>query len=432
MSSRRIAFVDARLIDPATRLDAKGALLIEDGLIADLGPDLFADGVPDGIETVACGGHCLGPGLVDMRVHLREPGEEHMENFESAARAAVAGGVTSMACRPDTSPPIDDIALIEFVQRRARQVALTRIYPYAAATKGLAGKELSEMGLLSAAGAVGFFDGDHAIADAVVLRRALTYARMFDQMIMQHPEEPSLASGATATEGELTTRLGLPGMPAVAEVIMIERDLRLVELTDGRYHAAHVSTASAIDAIRQAKRRGLRVTCDTAPPYFTLNESSIGDYRTFAKLSPPLRAESDRKAVVAGLADGTIDAIASDHAPLDQESKRLPYAQAAAGIVGLETLLPLTLEPVHNGFLDLIDALDLVTRRPADILKLPAGRLAPGRAADLLLFDPDRPRRIEVDRFRSKSKNSPYDGRPVEGVVLRTVIGGRTVYSADA
>ncbi len=422
--SARILFRNARLLDPASGLDQPGDLLVEDGRIAALG----SPGTATSAEIVDCAGACLAPGLVDMRVELREPGAEHQESMETGAAAAVAGGVTTLVALPNTEPVIDDMALVEFVARRSRDVALARIRTYAAATKGLKGRELTEFGLLAAAGALAFTDAGNAIADAVVMRRALSYARTFDLLVMQHPEEPSLAQGGAMTEGEVATRLGLPAITPAAEVIMVERDLRLVEITGGRLHIAHVSTEAAIEAIRRAKRQGLAVTCDTAPHYFALNETAVGDYRTFAKVSPPLRSEWDRRAVVAGLKDGTIDAIASDHSPHDQELKRLPFTSAASGIVGLETLLPLTLELYHNGHLGLLEALRPLTERPAAILRLPAGRLAVGAAADLVIFDLERPWRIDVDALRSKSKNSPYDGRPVQGRVLRTVIAGRSVF----
>jgi dihydroorotase len=396
-------------------------------VIAEIGERLSRGGA----ELVDCGGHCLAPGLVDMRVQLREPGDEHQETMETAGQAAAAGGVTTMVALPNTDPVIDELALVEFIARRSRDVGLTRIRTYAAATKGLAGKNLTEMGLLSAHGAVGFTDGLVPIADAVVMQRALSYARNFDLLLIQHPEEPRLAEGGVATSGEIATRLGLPAINPVAEVMMIERDLRLVEITGARYHAAHVSTAAAIEAIRQAKSRGLRVTCDTAPHYFALNETAVGDYRTFAKVSPPLRGEDDRRAVVAGLADGTIDAIASDHAPQDQESKRLPYPSAASGIVGLETLLPLALELYHNGHVPLLTVLGALSRRPAEILHLPAGKLESGLPADLVIFDLERPWKIDIADFHSKCRNSPFDGRPVQGNVLRTVVAGRTIFAAS-
>jgi dihydroorotase len=424
----RTLFRNARLLDPATNLDRAGDLLIEDGRIAEIGGVRAARDA----EMIDCAGACLAPGLVDMRVELREPGAEHQESMNSGALAAVAGGVTTMVALPNTDPVIDEMALVEFVARRSRDVGLARIRTYAAATKGLRGNELTEMGLLAAAGALAFTDAGRAIADPVVMRRALSYARTFDLLVMQHPEEPHLARGGVMNEGEVATRLGLAGITPAAELIMVERDLRLCEITGGRLHVAHVSTERAIDAIRQAKARKLPVTCDTAPHYFALNETAVGDYRSFAKVSPPLRSEWDRRAVVLGLKDGTIDCIASDHSPHDQESKRLPFASAASGIIGVETLLPLALELYHNGHLPLLQVLKAVTQRPAEILRLPSGRLEIGAAADLTIFDLERPWRIDVDALRSKSKNSPYDGRPVQGRVLRTVIAGRSVFIQES
>lgn len=423
----RTLFTNARLLDPASGLDMRGELLSIDGRIAQIGTNLARTDS----EIIDCDGHCLAPGLVDMRVQLREPGDEYQETMATAGAAAAAGGVTTMVALPNTEPVIDEQALVEFIARRSRDVGLSRIRTYAAATKGLRGKELTEMGLLAGAGALGFTDGVTAIADAVVMRRALSYATTFDLLVMQHPEEPRLAEGGAMTEGEIATRLGLPGINPAAETIMVERDLRLVEITGGRYHAAHVSTGDAIEAIRRAKARGLAVTCDTAPHYFALNETAVGEYRTFAKVSPPLRSEDDRRAVVEGLRDGTIDAIASDHAPQDQESKRLPFLSAASGIVGLETLLPLSLELYHNGHVPLLKVLAALAQHPANILRLPAGKLAEGAPADLVIFDLDQPWRIAVDAFHSKCHNSPFDGRPTQGRVLRTIVAGRSIYAAD-
>ncbi len=429
-STERVAYVNARLLDPASGLDELGALITEGARIAELGPRVLADGAPEGLSVIDCEGHCLAPGLVDMRVQLREPGEEHKETIETGSRAAAAGGVTTLVALPNTDPVVDDVAGVEFVARRAREVKLVKVFTYGSVTRGAEGKELTELGLLAEFGAVAFTDGLSPVADANVMRRALAYARTFDLVIAQQPQEPALARGVM-NEGELATRLGLPGIPAAAEVMMVERDLRLVELTGGRYHAANVSTAAAIQAIAAAKARGLRVTCDTAPHYFTLNENAVGDYRTFAKVAPPLRSEDDRRAVAAALADGTIDCIASDHSPHDQDSKRLPFQLADFGIVGLESLLPLSLEPVHKGAMSLLALLACLTVRPAEICGLPAGRLAQGAAADLVLFDPERPWRLDPDAFLSKSKNSPFDDHPVQGRVLRTVVDGRTIYQAD-
>jgi dihydroorotase len=426
------AYVNARIVDPASGLDIKGALVTEGGLVRDFGAALFRDSPPLDFEVVDCGGMVLAPGLVDMRVQLREPGEEHKETIATAADAASAGGVTAMVCLPNTEPCIDDVAGVEYIARRAREVRGTKVFCYAAATQGLEGQELAEIGLLAEMGAVGFTDGPRALGDAQVMRRVLSYSRAFDALILQHPEEPSLARNGAMNEGEASMRLGLPGIPAVAEVMMIERDLRLVELTGARLHIMHVSTAEGVDAIRRAKAAGLAVTCDTAPHYFTLTEADIGDYRTFCKVSPPLRTERDRLAVVAGLADGTIDAIASDHAPQDQDAKRVPFAQAEPGAVGLETLLPLSLALCRGRGLTLIEVLRKLTAAPAAILRLPLGRIAKGASADLVLFDPDRPWVVDAKRMRSKSKNSPFDEMPVQGRVLRTAVAGRTLYEADA
>jgi dihydroorotase len=425
----RLLFRHARLLDPESGRDETGDLLVEGERIAAVGGDL-SDAARDA-ETVMAEGLCLAPGLVDMRVQLREPGAEHMESIESGGRAAAAGGVTTMVALPNTDPPVDDVSVVEFLARRAREVRLAKVHTYAAATKGLKGRNLTEMGLLAANGALGFTDGVKAVADALVMRRVLAYARSFDLLVLQHPEEPSLGRAGEVNEGEIATRLGLAGITPAAEIIMVERDLRLVEITGARYHVAHVSTAAAIAAIRQAKVLGLPVTCDTAPPYFALNETAIGDYRTFAKLSPPLRGEGDRQAVIEGLRDGTIDAIASDHAPWDQDSKRLPFSSAAYGIVGLETLLALSLELYHARQLDLLGVIRLMTLNPAQILRLSVGRLAPGAPADLVLFDPDLGWRICPDDFRSKSKNAPFDEWPVRGRVQRTIVDGRTIFRHD-
>lgn len=424
------AYVNARLLDPASGLDARGALMVVEERIADLGPHLFAQGVPPGIQTVDCGGHCLAPGLIDMRVNLREPGEEHKETIETASLAAAAGGVTAMAALPISEPVADDVAGLEFVARRAREVKLVKIYSYGTITKSAEGRELTEFGLLTEYGAVGFTDDVHPVASAQVMRRALSYARAFNQVMVQTPQEPELSGGAM-NGGEMATRLGLPGLNPLAETILLERDIRLAEMTGGRYHAALISTAESLNVIRRAKERGLPVTCDTAPHYFTLNELAVGDYRTFAKVMPPLRSEEDRQAVCAAVADGTIDAIASDHSPHDQDSKRQPFAQAAFGIVGLETLLPLSLALYHKGEAELLPLLAQLTCQPAAILGLAGGRLQVGAAADLVLFDLDRPARIEPAQFRSKSKNSPFEGHLTQGKVLRTVVDGRTIYRAE-
>lgn len=424
-----VLYRNARLIDPASGLDQVGDLLTMGGKIAAIGADAARD-LPAGAEIVDATGLVLAPGLVDLRAQVGEPGLEHNETIQTASRSAAAGGITALAALPNTDPVIDDEAGLEFIARRARETKLVKIFAYGTVTRETAGKEISEIGLLAEAGAVGFTDGG-PIADPALMRRALSYANGFGQTIFQHPSEPRLAGGVM-NAGEIATRLGLAGIPPMAEVIMLERDLRLVEMTGGRYHAANISTAESVAVIRRAKARGLKVTCDTAPPYFALTEVDVGDYRTFFKLSPPLRGEMDRRAIIEGLADGTIDAIASDHHPHDQDSKRVPFAQAAFGAVGLETLLPLTLELVHKGAMSLSRALAAVTSIPADILGLRhLGRLSVGGPADLVLFDLDRPWRVEAEKLASKSKNSCFDRRPVQGMVLRTIVDGRTVFARD-
>ena len=427
----RTAYLNARLLDPATELDAPGALLIDGETIADFGTGLFDGGVPEGISVVDCGGQCLAPGLVDIRVQLREPGEEHKGILYSSGRSATAGGITTLVCLPNTEPVIDDMSVVEFVARRARKAGLTKVYPYGAVTQGLRGEKLAEMGLLAEAGAVAFTDGEKSVADPQVLRRAMSYAATFDLLVVEHAEEARLAGG-DMNSGETASRLGLAGIPREAEIIAVERDVRLAGLTGVRLHLAHLSTSDSLDVVRRAKARGMRITCDTAPPYFALNEAAVGDYRTFAKLSPPLRSEEDRRAVIEAIKDGTIDAIASDHVPQNEDVKRLPFPQAAFGGVGLETLLPVSLELFQNGHLSLLEVLRLLTCAPADLMGLKAGRLERGAPADLMLFDPERGAKVDADLLLSKSKNSPFDGRPVQGQVLRTVIDGRTVFQRDA
>jgi dihydroorotase len=418
-------FTNARLVDPASGLDSHGSLLVSRGVIVDHGGSL---GVPDGAVMVDCGGAVLAPGLIDLRATLGEPGSEYRETIDSAAEAAAAGGITTLCALPDTQTPLDDPALLQFVWRRGEAGGSLSVLPYGAATKGCAGKELSEFGLLKEAGAIAFTDGTHAIGSSRTMRLALSYARAFGSFVVQHPEEPDLARGGVATEGELATRLGLPGIPAAAEAMMVARDIALARLTRGHVHFAHVSTGAALALIRQAKDEGLAVTCDTAPPYFDLNETAIGDFRTYAKLSPPLRREEDRLAVVAALRDGTIDAIASDHQPRDADDKRLPFAQAEAGGVGLVTLLGVTLARVHGGDLTLPEALALLTRKPAALLSLNTGCLARGAPADLLLFNLERGWKVEAGKLPGKAQNSPFDGRALEGQVLGTWKAGKRVF----
>jgi dihydroorotase len=400
-------------------------LLVRGGLIADLGQNI---GRPDGVEVVTAEGAVLAPGLVDMRASLGEPGYEYRETFTSAARAAAAGGITTIAVLPDTLPAIDDPALVRFVAARGEELGSFSLLPYAAATRGCAGAELAEYGLLKAAGAVAFTDGRRTIASPRLMRRALSYASAFGARIVQHPEDAELAEGGAATEGARATIMGLPGIPAAAEAICVARDLRLAELTGGAIHFAHVTTGEACDLIRRAKARGIAVTCDTAPPYFDLNETAIGDFRTYAKFSPPLRAEEDRQAILAALADGTIDAIASDHQPRDADDKRLPFAEASAGGAGLATLLAVTLAQVKAETLTMSQALALLTEKPAKWLGIEAGVLRRGAPADLCLFHPDQSWRVEAGKLPGKAQNTPFDGRALEGQILGTWKAGKRVF----
>ena len=422
---RDILFTNVRLIDPATGLDQLGGLLVRDGRIADHGPAL---GRPDEAEVIDGDGAVLCPGLVDMRAALGEPGYEYRETIASAARAAASSGITTLACLPDSRPAVDDPAIVRLLRARGEETGALTILPYGAVTRGCRGEEMAEIGLLREAGAVLFTDGQRAIADTRMMRHVLSYARGFGVRIVQHPEEPSLAAGGAASEGELATRLGLPGIPAAAEAIMVARDIRLAQLTGGALHFAHVSTGEAIELIRRAKQAGADVTCDTAPPYFDLNETAIGEFRTYAKLSPPLRPEADRLAICAALADGTIDAIASDHQPRDADDKRQPFAVATPGGAGLATLLGVTLAQVHGNGLALLHALDLLTARPARVLGSDAGTLARGAAADLCLLDFERAWRVEAGALPGKAPNTPFDGRALEGQVVSTWKAGRRVY----
>jgi dihydroorotase len=402
-----------------------GELLVVDGKIADFGASL---GNPDGAEIISAEGAILCPGLVDMRASLGEPGYEYRETIASAAQAAAFGGITSIAVLPDSRPAIDDPALVRLIASRGEETGSVTLVPYGAATRGCAGEELAEYGLLQAAGAVAFTDGRRAIASSRLMRRALSYASGFGSRIVQHPEDAELAEGGAATEGARATIMGLPGIPAAAEAICVARDIRLAELTGGAVHFAHVTTGEACDLIRRAKDKGLRVTCDTAPPYFDLNETAIGDFRTYAKFSPPLRADEDRLAILAALADGTIDAIASDHQPRDADDKRLPFAEASAGGAGLATLLAVTLAQVQAGTLGMAAALALLTEKPATWLGIEAGLLRKGAPADLCLFHPERSWRVEAGKLPGKAQNTPFDGRAVEGRVIGTWKAGKRVF----
>lgn len=425
---RPTVFERARIVDPARGLDAVGSVIVAEGKILAAGPEVLNQGAPDGWEIVDCSGKVIVPGLVDMRVFLGEPGHEHRETFASASRAAAAGGVTTIVTMPDTDPVIDDPALVDFVKRRAGEQSDVRVHPMAALTKGLEGKETTEFGLLTEAGAVAFTDARRSVASSLVMRRALTYARDFGALIVHHVEDPSLAGAGVATEGEFASRLGLPGIPREAETIMLERDMRLVALTRGRYHASQVSTADSVEILRAAKARGLDVTSAVSINHLTLNEIDIGTYRSFLKFSPPLRAEDDRQAMIEAVAEGVVDMIVSSHDPQDVETKRHPFAEAADGAVGLETLLAAALRLVHDGRLSWKRLVEAMSLNPAQRLGLPAGRLAPGSVADLAVIDPGMPWLLDRQKLASRSKNSPFEDARFTGRVVRTLVGGRTIH----
>jgi dihydroorotase len=427
--NKKVAYINARLFDAESGLDQKGALLTIGSEIADFGPQLFNDGkTPEGAEVIDCGGHLLSPGLLDIQVHFREPGQEYKETIATGSKSAAAGGVTTVACMPNTKPVIDDVAIVDFVHKRARETGFVNVRTYAAITKGMLGKDITEMGLLVEAGAVGFTDDGLPVMNAGVMRKALTYARELGVPVAQHAEDLNLSCGGCMNEGKVSAHLGVGGIPNAAEAVMVERDIILAELTGGQYHVLHISTHEAIDAVRRAKKKGLKVTCEAAPHHFTLTDEAVMEYRTFSKMNPPLRAERDRMAVIEGLADGTIDAIATDHAPHDQESKRVPLASAAFGIVGLETMLPLSLGLYHKKIMSLRDVMAAMTYKPADIIHVKSGRLKKGARADLTLIDLDMDWIMDPKQFVSKSLNSPFDDWQTKGRTIRTVVGGETVY----
>jgi dihydroorotase len=422
----RLAIVNARLLDPASDYDGPGAVLIEDGVVT---------GVEHGPATLTAGrvidarGLCLSPGLIDIRVRTGEPGAEPKETLKSASLSAAAGGVTTIVIQPDTDPAVDDPAMVDFIQRRGAALNLVNVRVAGAATRARDGKRMAEIGLMHEAGALCFTDGDHVIADSRVLSRIMSYATAFNALIACRPADPWLSEGAVATSGELATRLGLSSAPAIAERIQLERDLALVEQTGVRFLVDQISTEGALEVLARARGRGLEVAASVSINHLCFNEIDIGDYRTFFRLDPPLRPESDRRALIEAVRDGLIEAITSAHTPAPAEDKRRPFAEAAPGAVGLETLLPAVLGLHHEEGLDLLDVLRPLTHGPATLLGLDAGTLATGAPADLILFDPGAPVVVDAAALRSKSKNSPFDGRRLQGRMELTIVGGRTVYS---
>lgn len=422
-------FTNAHVVDPSRGIDERGTVIIDGGTIAAAGASARNQGTPDGATVIDAAGKAIIPGLVDSRVFIGEPGGEHRETIASASLAAAAGGVTSIIMMPDTDPVIDDVALVEFVFRAARDTAKINVFPAAAITKRLAGEEMTEFGLLREAGAVAFTDGRHTIASSLVMRRALTYARDFDAVIAHETQDEHLGSSGVMNEGLYASWLGLPGIPREAEAIPLERDLLLARLTRGRYHAAKISTALSASAVARAKADGAQVTAGVSINNLALNDNDVGEYRTFFRLSPPLRAEDDRLAMIEALKDGTIDLIVSSHDPQDVDTKRLPFADAEAGAIGLETLLGVALRLYHNEELPLLRVIEALSTAPAKLFGLPGGTLKPGAPADLALVDLDEPWVVQETGIRSRSKNTCFEGARLQGRVLQTLVAGRTVFS---
>ena len=419
---------NVRIVDPSRNLDETGSIVIKDGVIAEAGASALNQGAPEGATVRDCKGLVATPGLVDARVHVGEPGAEHRETIASAARAAAAGGVTSFIMMPDTDPVIDDIALVEFVRKTARDQAIVNVYPAAALTKGLAGIEMTEIGLLSQAGAVAFDNGRKPLSDSLVLRRVMSYARELGAVISLAPRDKYLGNGAM-NEGLFASWLGLSGIPKEAELIPLERDLRIAALTGGKYHAALISVPESAEAVKVARERGARVTSGVSINNLTLNENDIGEYRTFFKLAPPLRAEDDRFAMVEALNRGEIDIIVSSHDPQDVDTKRLPFPEAEEGAIGLETLLSAALRLHHAGHVSLMRLIDAMSTRPAQIFGLDAGTLKPGAKADITLIDLDEPWLVARDALTSRSKNTPFEDARFSGRAVATYVGGKPVFT---
>ena len=421
---------NARLLDPALARDERGYVAIRAGVITESGSgDAPAKLISAAAEARDCAGACLAPGLIDMRVQSADPGAEHLEDLSTLLRAAAAGGITSVVALPDARPVIDDASMIDSLSLRATRIDGARLYLYGAATRKLKGAAIAELGLMAEAGAVGFSNGSRTVMDSLVMRRLLSYCGMLDRPFIQHCEDHNLTAGSEMNESETSTRLGLIGAPAEAEAMIIDRDMHLVRISGAQYHAAHISTRAAVDSIRRAKLAGLPVTADTAPPYFLLNELSVSTYDTAFKLAPPLRSEDDRQAIIEALADGTIDAIASDHIPVDGDAKAQPFGPAQPGASGVDTLLAMTLSLVHREQLSLLRAMELLSHAPASILDLAGGTLGDGMPADLVLFDPQASWVVRGAAFSSSSRVTPFEGLPVQGRVMASWVGGAPVYS---
>jgi dihydroorotase len=422
-----LSIFNARLLDPATGLDAPGAVFIDKGKIRDVAKGQSGPHA-DAKETLDAGGLCLAPGLIDLRVKTGEPGDEQKETLATASRAAVAGGVTSFVVMPDTRPTVDDVALVRFIRERARETAKARIYPSGALSVGLHGELMAEIGLMADAGAIIFTNGDIPIANASIMKRAMVYAASHDALVMSRPDDRALSGSGVMNSGALAARIGLSGIPVEAEWIGAARDVMLAETTGCRLVLDQVSTARTLEIVAEARARGAKVHATVAAHTLFFNERDVGDYLTYCKVNPPFRDEDTRQGLIAALKRGEIDAVVSAHDPQPPEEKRLPFGEAAFGAAGLETTLAALMSLVNDADLPLLDALAPVTCRPADLLGLPQGRLKSGTPADLILFDPGKPWLCEREHLRSRSTNSPFDGRRLQGRVMRTLIGGETVF----
>ncbi|MCA3697140.1 MAG: dihydroorotase [Aquidulcibacter sp.] len=427
MSEPLYHFINARLVDPATQFDGPGEVLVQGEAILASGPQVEAGA---NAITINCDGHALMPGLIDLHVSTGEPGEEQRESLSTAGKAAVAGGVTTMVLQPDTATVIDDAALVDFITRRGRDRSLARVLAAGALTVGLKGERIAELGLMADAGAVMFTNSDRPIVSTRTMQRCMSYASAFDALVASRPQDAFLSEGGMMNMGELASRLGLAGIASAAETIAANRDIQLAELTGAKLLLDMISSEATLPRIAAAKAQGLDVTASVSVHHLTLNENDLGDYRTFAKLSPPLRGEQDRLALIEGVKSGILDVIVSGHDPRPAEEKRLPFDEAAFGASALETLLPAALILYHEGQIELLDLIRAMTLAPAQILGLPQGRIAAGAPADLILVDLGFPIRFDASRMISKSRNSPYDGRTLQGKVLSTWVAGKKVFSA--
>ncbi len=426
---KNIVLKNALIIDPSQKINTLGSIIIKDKVISEL---ILSKNIPfdkNNFNVIDCKGYLLCPGFVDIKCHLRVPGDEHKENFSYASKSAASAGITSLVCMPNTDPIIDNISMVELIQRKAKKESDVKIFSTASITKKLQGKDLTEFGLLKEAGAVGFTDAIKAVDDATVMMRALKYASAFDILLMQHPEEKSLAQSGSMNSGALSTELGIKGIPEEAEVIQVDRDLKLTEMTNGKIHFYNITTAAAIDSIVKARKKGVRVTCSTSPHYFTLTENEIKRWRTYAKVSPPLRNKKNLDSIKKAILNNMIDCITSDHSPHDTDSKRLPFEQASAGVIGFESLLPLTLELINDNKLSINRLVELLSFNPSQILKLKSGTLKKRRPADLVLINHNKNIKLSSTLIKSKSNNFPYENKSGRGKVILTIVDGKIVYN---